>query len=77
MTAGLALLVLLMALPLYWAVVASLTPEAALFDGAVGKDTLEIRKLNFYGTEDRNVTPYHQTVEDNIIHRVVTGLGMK
>ena len=33
-TAGLALLVLLMALPLYWAVVASLTPEAALFDGA-------------------------------------------
>ncbi|MEO7222932.1 MAG: xanthine dehydrogenase molybdopterin binding subunit, partial [Devosia sp.] len=41
---------------------------------ALGKDPLEIRKLNFYGTDDRNVTPYHQTVEDNIIHRVVEEL---
>ena len=41
---------------------------------AVGKDPLEIRKLNFYGTTDRNVTPYHQTVEDNIIHRIVAEL---
>jgi xanthine dehydrogenase large subunit len=41
---------------------------------AVGKDPLEIRKLNFYGTDDRNVTPYHQTVEDNIIHRIIAEL---
>src|SRR5690606_34973889 len=46
---------------------------------AVGKDPLEIRKLNFYapmgdGKGDRNVTPYHQTVEDNIIHRIVAEL---
>ncbi|MGO4840168.1 molybdopterin cofactor-binding domain-containing protein, partial [Rhizobiaceae sp. 2RAB30] len=41
---------------------------------ATGKDTLEIRKRNFYGTTDRNVTPYHQTVEDNIIHRIVAEL---
>src|SRR5690606_8213459 len=41
---------------------------------AVQKDPLEIRKLNFYGTTDRNVTPYHQTVEDNIIHRIVAEL---
>jgi xanthine dehydrogenase large subunit len=41
---------------------------------AVDKDPLEIRKLNFYGTSDRNVTPYHQTVEDNIIHRVIAEL---
>jgi xanthine dehydrogenase large subunit len=41
---------------------------------AVGKDPLEIRKLNFYGTTDRNVTPYHQTVEDNVVHRVVAEL---
>jgi xanthine dehydrogenase large subunit len=41
---------------------------------AVGKDPLEIRKLNFYGTSDRNVTPYHQTVEDNIIHEMVARL---
>lgn len=41
---------------------------------AVGRDPLEIRKLNFYGTEDRNVTPYHQTVEDNIVHELVAEL---
>jgi xanthine dehydrogenase large subunit len=41
---------------------------------ALGKDPLEIRKANFYGLEDRNVTPYHQTVEDNIIARIVEEL---
>jgi xanthine dehydrogenase large subunit len=44
---------------------------------ALGKDPLEVRKVNFYGTEDRNVTPYHQTVEDNIIHRMVEELETK
>ena len=43
---------------------------------ALGKDPLEVRKANFYGdTQDgRNVTPYHQTVEDNVIGRVVEEL---
>lgn len=45
---------------------------------AVGKDPLDIRKLNFYdemGAEgDRNVTPYHQKVEDCIIQRIVAEL---
>lgn len=41
---------------------------------ALGKDPLEVRKANFYGTSDRNVTPYHQTVEDNIVHRIVAEL---
>ncbi|WP_242219193.1 xanthine dehydrogenase molybdopterin binding subunit [Shinella zoogloeoides] len=45
---------------------------------AVGKDPLEIRKLNFYdemGIEgDRNLTPYHQKVEDCIIQRLVAEL---
>ena len=41
---------------------------------ATGKDALDVRKRNFYGTSDRNVTPYHQTVEDNIIHRIVSEL---
>ncbi len=41
---------------------------------ATGRDPLEIRKLNFYGTSDRNVTPYHQVVEDNIIARIVSEL---
>ncbi len=45
---------------------------------AVGKDPLEIRKLNFYdamGTEgERNLTPYHQKVEDCIIQRIIAEL---
>lgn len=43
---------------------------------AVGKDPLEVRKLNFYGQQGsgRTVTPYHQEVEDNIIARVVEEL---
>ncbi len=43
---------------------------------AVGKDPLEIRKLNFYGDNGsgRDVTPYHQTVEDNIMPQLVAEL---
>lgn len=41
---------------------------------ALGKDPLDIRKANFYGKTDRNITPYHQEVEDNIVHRVVEEL---
>ncbi|WP_421759173.1 xanthine dehydrogenase molybdopterin binding subunit [Devosia sp.] len=41
---------------------------------ALGKDPLEIRKLNFYGTDTDNVTPYHQVVEDNVIHRIIDDL---
>ncbi|MCB5201220.1 xanthine dehydrogenase molybdopterin binding subunit [Neorhizobium sp. T786] len=43
---------------------------------AVGKDPLEIRKLNFYGQQGsgRTLTPYHQEVEDNVIARVVEEL---
>ncbi|NMG39231.1 xanthine dehydrogenase molybdopterin binding subunit [Chelativorans sp. ZYF759] len=38
---------------------------------ATGLDPLDVRKRNFYGTDERNVTPYHQTVEDNILDRIV------
>ncbi|MBB3543222.1 MULTISPECIES: xanthine dehydrogenase molybdopterin binding subunit [unclassified Rhizobium] len=45
---------------------------------AVGKDPLEIRKLNFYdpmgAKGERNLTPYHQKVEDCIIQRIVAEL---
>jgi xanthine dehydrogenase large subunit len=41
---------------------------------ALGLDPLEVRKRNFYGKTSRNVTPYHQTVTDNIIARVVDEL---
>ena len=40
----------------------------------LGKDPLEIRKVNFYGKDDRNVTHYHQPVEHNIIHEMVADL---
>jgi xanthine dehydrogenase large subunit len=32
----------------------------------LGKDPLAVRRQNFYGIEDRNVTHYQQVVEDNI-----------
>ncbi|QRM49991.1 xanthine dehydrogenase molybdopterin binding subunit [Rhizobium sp. BG6] len=40
---------------------------------AVGKDPLDVRKLNFYGQpgSGRTLTPYHQEVEDSILERIV------
>lgn len=40
---------------------------------ATGRDPLEVRKLNFY-SEGRDVTPYHQKVEDNILPRIIAEL---
>jgi xanthine dehydrogenase large subunit len=34
---------------------------------ALGKDPLEVRRRNFYGDGERNVTQYQQVVDDNII----------
>jgi xanthine dehydrogenase large subunit len=33
----------------------------------LGKDPLEVRRVNFYGRDERNVTHYRQVVEDNIL----------
>ena len=41
---------------------------------AVGRDPLEVRKLNFYGQGERNITPYHQTIEDNVAQALVAQL---
>ena len=41
---------------------------------SLGKDPLAVRRLNFYGTTERNVTPYQQTIEDNIIDEIVEQL---
>ncbi|MGA4529890.1 xanthine dehydrogenase molybdopterin binding subunit [Ectopseudomonas chengduensis] len=40
----------------------------------LGKDPLEVRKLNYYGKTERNVTHYHQTVEHNVIHEMTAEL---
>lgn len=38
---------------------------------ATGKDPLDIRLTNIYGDTDRNLTPYHQEVNDNILPRLM------
>ena len=40
----------------------------------LGKDALDVRRINFYGTTSNNVTPYGQVVDDNIIHELVAQL---
>ncbi|GLK89491.1 xanthine dehydrogenase molybdopterin binding subunit [Pseudomonas turukhanskensis] len=40
----------------------------------LGKDPLQVRKLNYYGKTERNVTHYHQTVEHNVIHEMTAEL---
>ncbi|MBX3638010.1 MAG: xanthine dehydrogenase molybdopterin binding subunit, partial [Rubrivivax sp.] len=41
----------------------------------LGRDPLEVRRANFYGTAERNLTPYGQVVEDNVIHELVDELA--
>src|SRR5436309_255829 len=50
--------------------------EAVIDDIArhLGKDPLDVRKVNFYGTTERNVTHYQQTIVDNVIHEIVADL---
>ncbi|MDO9093311.1 MAG: xanthine dehydrogenase molybdopterin binding subunit [Rubrivivax sp.] len=40
----------------------------------LGLDPLAVRRANLYGTTSHNVTPYGQTVDDNIVHEVVAQL---
>jgi len=40
----------------------------------LGRDPLAVRKANFYGKDSNNVTPYGQTVSDNIVHELVDQL---
>ena len=40
----------------------------------LGKDPLEIRKRNYYGKIERNITPYYQTVEHNMLEEMTAEL---
>ena len=40
----------------------------------LGLDPLEVRKRNLYGRGERNLTPYHQEVEDNILPELIARL---
>ncbi|NIB40945.1 xanthine dehydrogenase molybdopterin binding subunit [Pseudomaricurvus alkylphenolicus] len=53
-----------------------MTIEGVMDDIAreLGKDPLEVRKTNLYGTDDRNVTHYHQTVEHNLLPEIIEKL---
>ena len=39
-----------------------------------GLDPLDVRRVNLYGDAPRNVTPFHMTVEDNILPELLTQL---
>jgi xanthine dehydrogenase large subunit len=41
---------------------------------ALGKDALDVRRVNFYGTETHCTTPYGQSVDDNILHALCAQL---
>ncbi|NIA68690.1 xanthine dehydrogenase molybdopterin binding subunit [Pelagibius litoralis] len=41
---------------------------------ALGKDPLAVRRLNLYGPGGRDMTPYHQRVEDNIAPEIIEKL---
>ena len=40
----------------------------------LGKDPLDVRKRNYYGKTERNVTPYYQTVEHNMLQEMTAEL---
>ncbi len=40
----------------------------------VGKDPLEIRKLNLYNTSDKNLTPYHQEIDHFSLPGIISQL---
>jgi len=41
---------------------------------SLGLDSLDVRRRNLYGKTERNLTPYGQTVEDNVIHELLDEL---
>jgi xanthine dehydrogenase large subunit len=40
----------------------------------LGKDPLDVRRRNFYGVGERDITPYQQRIEDNIIDEIVSAV---
>jgi len=37
----------------------------------LGRDALDVRRANLYGLGERNVTPYGQVVDDNVLHELL------
>ncbi len=40
----------------------------------LGKDALDVRRANYYGTGERDTTPYGQPVKDNVLHALTDQL---
>ncbi|MDR3097034.1 MAG: xanthine dehydrogenase molybdopterin binding subunit [Paraburkholderia sp.] len=41
---------------------------------SLGIDSLDVRRRNLYGKTENNLTPYGQTIEDNVIHELIDEL---
>ena len=41
---------------------------------SIAKDPLEVRKINLYGIDKKNITPYHQKIRDNISRKIISEL---
>ena len=41
---------------------------------SIGRDPLEVRRINYYQKDTNNVTPYDQVIEDNIINEITNEL---
>ena len=41
---------------------------------SIAQDPLEVRKINLYGIDKKNITPYHQKVRDNISRKIISEL---
>jgi xanthine dehydrogenase large subunit len=41
----------------------------------LGKDPLDVRRINLYGRDERNITPYHMTIEDNVMPDLLADLA--
>ncbi len=41
---------------------------------SIGRDSLEVRRINYYQKDTNNVTPYDQVIEDNIINEITNEL---
>ena len=40
----------------------------------LGRDPLDVRQVNLYGTDDRNITPYHMRIRDNVLPEIIAQL---
>lgn len=54
----------------------NMTMESIIEDIAfhLKKDSYAVREINLYGKEDRNITPYNQIVENNVLPEIFTKL---